>query len=39
VGDTITIREADRYLGYGDVTLQITKLPPDRYPPAANGSR
>ncbi|GAA0903139.1 hypothetical protein [Virgisporangium aurantiacum] len=32
VGDTITIKEADRYLGYGDVTLRITQLPPDHLP-------
>lgn len=32
VGDTITIREADRYLGYGAVTLRITELPPDHLP-------
>jgi hypothetical protein len=32
VGDTITIREADRYLGYGDVTLRITMLPSGHLP-------
>jgi hypothetical protein len=32
VGDTITIKEADRYLGYGDVTLRITELPPKHLP-------
>jgi hypothetical protein len=32
VGDTITIKEADRYLGYGAMTLRITELPPDYLP-------
>lgn len=32
VGDTITIKEADRYLGYGDATLRITELPPGHLP-------
>ena len=32
VGDTITVKEADHYLGYGDVTLRITGLPPEHLP-------
>jgi hypothetical protein len=32
VGDTITIREADYYFGYGDVTLRITELPSAHLP-------
>jgi hypothetical protein len=32
VGDTITITEADNYLGSGDLTLRITELPSGHLP-------
>jgi hypothetical protein len=32
VGDTITIDEADRYCGSGDVTLRVTSLPAEHLP-------
>ena len=32
VGDTITLEEADRYCGSGDVTLRVTSLPAENLP-------
>lgn len=32
VGDTITVEEADRYCGSGDVTLRVTSLPAEHLP-------
>lgn len=32
IGDVVTIKEADYYFGYGDVTLRITALPEERLP-------
>ncbi|GAA0952468.1 hypothetical protein [Virgisporangium aurantiacum] len=32
VGDVITFKEPERYLGYGDLTLRITELPPGHLP-------
>lgn len=39
VGDTVTVKKADRYLGHGDVTLRITELPPGHLPTGSDWIR